>query len=315
MSSNAMIKKGIILAGGSGTRLRPLTDAVCKQLLPVYDKPMIHYPLATLMLLGIRDILVISTPKDTPVLQQVLGDGSALGLHLQYKVQPEPKGLPEAFLIGADFIAGEPVCLILGDNILHWGGLREIWHECLSVREGAYLIGVRSHEPERFGVIEVDDNNQIIGLEEKPAQPKSNLVATGLYFYDRHAVAHAQTLKPSLRGELEITDLNKIYLAHGTLKVKMMSRGVTWMDTGTFDSLMGAANFMSIIEQHQGVKIACVEEVAYNKGFIGYEQLQALAARYGSNPYGDYLRAIDRDNPDRKAQVGTELRPGLKSAS
>ncbi len=308
MSATPTIKKGIILAGGSGTRLRPLTDAVCKQLLPVYDKPMIHYPLATLMLLGIRDILIISTPKDTPVLQQVLGDGRSLGLTLHYRVQPEPKGLPEAFLIGADFIAGAPVCLILGDNILHWGGLREIWHECLSVQRGAYLIGVRSHEPERFGVIEMDDAGQIVAIEEKPVLPKSNLVATGLYFYDGHAVDYTRTLKPSVRGELEITDLNKIYLEQGTLKVKLMSRGVTWMDTGTFDSLMGAANFMSIIEQHQGVKIACIEEVAYNKGFIDYDQLQALAARYGNNPYGDYLRAIDRANLDRKSQVGSEPR-------
>lgn len=308
MFATPTIKKGIILAGGSGTRLRPLTDAVCKQLLPVYDKPMIHYPLATLMLLGIRDILIISTPKDTPVLQQVLGDGRSLGLTLHYRVQPEPKGLPEAFLIGADFINGAPVCLILGDNILHWGGLREIWHECLSVQQGAYLIGVRSHEPERFGVIEMDDAGQIVAIEEKPVLPKSNLVATGLYFYDRHVVDYARSLKPSVRGELEITDLNKIYLAQGTLKVKLMSRGVTWMDTGTFDSLMGAANFMSIIEQHQGVKIACIEEVAYNKGFIDYDQLQALATRYGNNPYGDYLRAIDRANLDRKAQVGAEPR-------
>ncbi len=284
-----MIRKAIILAGGTGSRLRPLTDVVCKQLLPVYDKPMLHYPLATLMLLGIRDILIISTPKDLPSIQSNLGDGSQLGISIQYKIQNEPKGLPDAFILGEDFINDDPICLILGDNILYWGQLNLIWNECLSVEKGAYIVGAHTRDPERFGIIECDKLNNVLSLEEKPAKPKSNIAAIGLYFYDNKAVHYSKTLKPSIRGELEITDLNNLYLNNSTLKAKFLSRGTTWLDAGTINSLMDASNFFKIIEDRQGLKICCIEEVAYNMGYISKQQLLKLASGFEGSSYGKYL--------------------------
>lgn len=292
-----MLTKGIILAGGSGTRLQPLTSVVCKQLLPIYDKPMIYYPLSTLMLLGIRRILIISTPTDTPTLERVLGDGSDLGIRLQYAVQPEPNGLAEAFLIGADFIDGQPVCLMLGDNLLHWGRLGPMWTECTNLTEGAYILGIHTSKPERFAIIEVDEDRNIISLEEKPAHPKSNIAVIGLYFYDDKVVEYARSLKPSARGELEITDLNNIYLRNGQLKVQILSRGTTWLDAGTFDSMMDASNFIQIIEIRQSLKIGCIEEVAYNMTYINRDQLLQLAERFPCSPYGDYLHRLVQSEP------------------
>ena len=287
-----MITKAILLAGGRGTRLRPLTETVCKQLLPVYDKPLIHYPLATLMLLGIREILIITTPEDAPSFKKLLGDGNRLGMQFQYAIQSEPKGLAEALLIAEDFIGNESVCLALGDNILYWGHLKEVWDECLHIENGAWLVGVRSSEPERFGVIEVDRTGTILSLDEKPKQPKSNIAAIGLYFYDKNAAALARSLSPSARGELEITDLNNLYLKDGLLKAKILSRGTTWLDAGTVDSLLDASNFIQIVEKRQGLKIACVEEVAFNMGFIDASRLLSLADEIGDNPYGKYLKSL-----------------------
>ncbi|WP_085908720.1 glucose-1-phosphate thymidylyltransferase RfbA [Kiloniella majae] len=284
-----MIKKAIILAGGSGTRLRPLTDVVCKQLLPIYDKPMLHYPLATLMLLGIKDILIITTPKDLIAVKNNLGDGSQLGINLQYKTQDTPKGLPDAFIIGEQFIDNEPVCLILGDNILYWGQLNLLWAECLSVKTGAYIVGTHTKEPERFGIIECDKNNNVISVTEKPEYPQSNIAAIGLYFYDHQVTHFAKQLDPSSRGELEITDLNNIYLRKGELKAKFLSRGTTWLDAGTVNSLMDASNFFKIIEDRQGLKICCLEEVAYNMGYINRSQLIKLAKSFNGSSYGRYL--------------------------
>ena len=284
-----MIKKAIILAGGSGTRLRPLTDVVCKQLLPIYDKPMLHYPLATLMLLGIKDILIITTPKDLAAIKNNLGDGSQLGISLKYKTQATPKGLPDAFIIGEEFINNEPVCLILGDNILYWGQLNLLWNECLSVKTGAYIVGTHTKEPQRFGIIECDQSNSVISVTEKPENPKSNLAAIGLYFYDHQVTRFAKKLKPSPRGELEITDLNNIYLERRELKAKFLSRGTTWLDAGTINSLMDASNFFKIIEDRQGLKICCLEEVAFNMGYISRAQLIALASNFRGSSYGKYL--------------------------
>ncbi|WP_421781096.1 glucose-1-phosphate thymidylyltransferase RfbA [Kiloniella litopenaei] len=291
-----MIKKAIVLAGGTGTRLRPLTDVVCKQLLPIYDKPMLHYPLATLMLLGIKDILIITTPKDLSAIQDNLGDGSELGINIQYKTQNAPRGLPEAFIIGEDFINNEPVCLILGDNILYWGQLNLLWNECLSVQNGAYIVGTHTKEPERFGIIECDKNNNVLSLKEKPTNPKSNIAAIGLYFYDHQVVELTKQLKPSQRGELEITDLNNIYLNKGTLKAKFLSRGTTWLDAGTVNSLMDASNFFKIIEDRQGLKICCIEEVSYNMGYISRNQLLKLAQKFSGSNYGKYLEQRARNN-------------------
>ena len=292
-----MIRKAIILAGGTGSRLRPLTDVVCKQLLPVYDKPMLHYPLAILMLLGIKEILIITTPKDSPSIQANLGDGSQLGITIKYQTQNEPKGLPDAFILGEDFINNEPVCLILGDNILYWGQLNLVWNECLSVTKGAYIVGAYTREPERFGIIECDKENNVISLEEKPSHPKSNIAAIGLYFYDANVAKYAKTLKPSARGELEITDLNNLYLEREQLKAKFLSRGTTWLDAGTVNSLMDASNFFKIIEDRQGLKICCIEEVAYNMGYITENQLLKLATGFAGSSYGQYLEQRVSSDP------------------
>jgi len=284
--------KGIILAGGSGTRLQPLTNIVCKQLLPVYDKPMIHYPLSTLMMLGLTEIMIISTPVDTPKFQAVLGDGSQLGIKLEYAIQEKPAGLAEAFIIAEDFIGGEPVCLILGDNILYWGNLTSIWEQCIKLQEGAYIVGIHTNEPHRFGVIEMDAQGKVLSLEEKPKEPKSNIAAIGLYFYDKHVVEYAKQVKPSARGELEITDLNNIYLEKGKLKAKYLSRGTTWLDAGTIDTLTEASNFIRIIENLHNLKIGCIEEVAYNMEYINQKQLLTLADQYNKSPYGEYLKRV-----------------------
>ncbi|MDP9195316.1 MAG: glucose-1-phosphate thymidylyltransferase RfbA [Pseudomonadota bacterium] len=284
--------KGIILAGGSGTRLRPLTDIVCKQLLPVYDKPMIYYPLSTLMMLGIRDILIISTPRDTPVLENFLGNGDRLGIRLSYTVQEKPEGLAQAFLLGESFIAGEPVCLILGDNLLYWGNLGGLWKDCVELQHGAFILGYHVRDPERFGVIEMDPSGLVLSLEEKPAQPRSNYAAIGLYFYDSRVVDYAKSLRPSARGELEITDLNNLYLRDGSLKAKVLSRGSAWLDAGTFESLMRASSFIEAVEERQGLKIGCPEEVAYNMGYIDSEKLKQLSGDYAKSAYGAYLQMI-----------------------
>lgn len=287
------MRKGIILAGGNGKRLQPLTHVVCKQLLPVYDKPMIYYPLSVLMLLGIKDILIISTPHDLPIIQHCLGDGKALGITLSYKVQPKARGIAEVFIIGEEFIAGKPVCLVLGDNIIYSNNLRGTLAECLRVKKGAYIVGLHSTEPERFGVVELGKKGKVLSLEEKPKKPKSDYIAIGLYFYDNKVSTYAKSLVPSVRGELEITDLNKIYLEKKKLKAKMLTRGSVWIDTGTFESLIRATNFIHIIEQQQGLKIACLEEVAFNMGYIDVNQLRKLIKKYDS-PYGEYLAKVAR---------------------
>lgn len=254
-----MIRKGIILAGGSGTRLRPLTDVVCKQLLPVYDKPMIYYPLSTLMMMGLRDILIISTEKDLPIIQSVLGTGEEIGIKLSYKVQTAPRGLADAFLVGADFINAEPVCLILGDNLIHVAHINQLMRECVAATAGAWLVGATVSDPQRFGVIELDATGRIVSLEEKPAQPKSDIASIGLYFYDHTVVERARSLKPSKRGELEITDLNNLYLQDGLVRLKLLSRGATWLDVGTFDALADASQYLQIVENRLGLKVGCID--------------------------------------------------------
>ena len=285
-------RKGIILAGGAGTRLHPATLAVSKQLLPVYDKPMIYYPLTTLMMAGIDEILLITTPHEQHLFRSLLGDGSQWGIRLAYAVQPEPDGLAQAFLIGRDFIAGQPSCLILGDNIFHGGGLRELLARAASRAEGATVFGYWVNDPERYGVVEMDADGQALDLEEKPARPKSNYAVTGLYFYDGRACDFAAGLTPSVRGELEITDLNRCYLEAGDLTVERMGRGYAWLDTGTHASLQQAASYIETLESRQGLRVACPEEIAYRQGWIDREQLLALAEPLAKSGYGDYLRMV-----------------------
>lgn len=287
--------KGIILAGGSGTRLYPLTKSVSKQMLPIYDKPMIYYPLSVLMLADIRDILIISTPTDIGLFKNLLGDGKFIGLNIQYKVQPSPDGLAQAFLLGEDFIGNDPCCLILGDNIFYGYKFSSILEEASKVQDGAVVFGYYVSDPQRYGVVEFSDDGSVISLEEKPQLPKSNYAVTGLYFYDNSVIAKAKTLKPSKRGELEITDLNKLYLQEKRLSVKLLGRGMAWLDTGTHQSLLQASNFVESIEERQGLKIACLEEIAFRKGYITQEQLLELALPLSKNQYGQYLIKISNE--------------------
>lgn len=289
-------RKGIILAGGSGTRLYPITMAVSKQLLPVYDKPMIYYPLSVLMLAGIQDILIISTPQDIGRFEELLGDGQRWGLNLQYKVQPSPDGLAQAFLLGEAFLDGHPAALVLGDNIFFGHDLHHLLQDANNQQHGATVFSYHVHDPERYGVVEFNDNKQAISIEEKPTQPKSNFAVTGLYFYDADVVAHAKTIQPSARGELEITDLNKIYLERGTLRVQTMDRGYAWLDTGTHDSLRDAGTFVAMIQKRQGQQIACVEEIAYRMGYIDRSALLELAQPFLKSDYGQYLIKISKEH-------------------
>ena len=287
-----MITKGIILAGGSGTRLYPLTKVISKQLMPIYDKPMIYYPLSTLMLAGIKDILVITTPRDSESFQTLLGDGSQWGINISYKVQPSPDGLAQAFIIGEEFINGEGCALILGDNIFYGHDLSKLVKKATQKDDGATVFAYYVKDPERYGIVEFDKNRKAISLEEKPEKSKSNFAVTGLYFYDKNVVKYAKSIKPSARGELEITDLNKIYLEKGNLNVETLGRGYAWLDTGTHESLLQAASFVETVQDRQGLKIACPEEIAYNLGYINKEQLKELAKPLAKNEYGQYLLAI-----------------------
>ena len=289
--------KGIVLAGGAGTRLYPLTMVTSKQLLPVYDKPMIYYPLSTLMLAGIRDILIISTPTDLPNFERLLGDGSQFGIHLSYKVQPSPDGLAQAFLLGEEFIGDDCCAMVLGDNIFYGSGFRaRLKQAAADAQQGrASIFGYYVNDPERFGIVEFDENGKVISVEEKPQHPKSNYCITGLYFYDNRVVDMAKRVKPSARGELEITDLNRFYLEDGTLNVQLLSRGYAWLDTGTMDSLVEAADFVRMIEQRQGIKISAPEEIAYKYGWINRGKLLESAERYGKSPYGQHLRNVADD--------------------
>ena len=287
--------KGIILAGGSGTRLHPITEAISKQLLPVYDKPMIYYPLSALMLAGIREVLVISTPRDLPSFRALLGDGTRLGMKFSYREQPSPDGLAQAFIIGEDFIGDDNVCMILGDNIFYGHGFGGILKEAASLKKGAVVFGYAVTDPERYGVVEFDDMHRAVSLEEKPLKPKSNYAVTGLYFYDNTVASRARNLKPSPRGELEITDLNRLYLNEGELEVKLLGRGMAWLDTGTFDSLLQASNFIATLEQRQGLSASCIEEIAYKSGFITRENLLELARPLAKSQYGQYLLKVAKE--------------------
>ena len=293
--------KGIILAGGSGTRLYPLTRVLSKQLLPVYDKPLIYYPLSVLMLAGIRDILIISTPQDLPRFQALFGDGAGLGLNFSYLEQPQPEGLAQAFLLGADFIGREPVCLVLGDNIFYGHNFGRILQHCSHLTEGGIIFGYLVNDPERYGVVEFDANNRVIGIEEKPARPKSRYAVPGLYFYDSNVVQVARAIRPSARGELEIADVNRHYLQQGRLSVELLGRGFCWMDTGTHESLQHAASYIEAVQERQGLKVACIEEIAYRMGYIDALQVERLAAPMLKNQYGRYLM----DMLDGQAAVRT----------
>jgi len=294
-SHNPTPFKGIVLAGGSGTRLHPLTSTVSKQLMPVYDKPMIYYPLATLMLAGIRDVLIITTPRDQSAFADLLGDGSQWGINIQYTVQPSPDGLAQAFILGSEFIGTSPAALVLGDNIFYGGGLTNKLRAAAQREQGASVFAYYVQDPERYGVIEFDKSGRAVGIEEKPANPRSQYAVTGLYFYDNHVVDIARSIKPSPRGELEITDVNKVYLEQGNLQVEVMSRGTAWLDTGTHNSLLDAANFIRVVEERQGLKVACPEEIALRMGYIDKEQLLALAKPLEKSGYGVYLQNLLRD--------------------
>jgi len=284
--------KGIILAGGAGTRLYPLTKSISKQIVPIYDKPMIYYPLSVLMLAGLREILLISTPKDLHLYEDLFGTGEQLGIKISYKEQPSPDGLAQAFLLGEEFLDGDEACLVLGDNIFYGYNFGKIVEDAAQLKDGAIVFGYYVTDPERYGVAEFDETGKVLSIEEKPGVPKSNYAVTGLYFYDKTVVAKAKSLKPSVRGELEITDLNRMYLEEKSLKVSLLGRGMAWLDTGTHDSLLQASNFISTIEQRQGLKVACIEEIAYSKGYISRQQLMDLAMPLKNNQYGQYLLAI-----------------------
>lgn len=284
--------KGIILAGGSGTRLYPLTLGTSKQLLPVYDKPMIYYPLSILLLAGIRDILIISTPSDLPRFQDLLGDGESLGVRFTYLVQPSPDGLAQAFVLGAEFIGNDTVCLVLGDNIIHGEGLSKVLENCVGLKKGGIVFGYPVRDPQRYGVVEFDAGGRVVSIEEKPERPKSKYAVPGIYFYDNDVIEIAAKLKPSPRGELEITDVNREYLRRGTLHVELLGRGYAWLDAGTHESLQQAGSFVQAIQERQGFKIACIEEIAFSKGFIDVARLKSLAEKYRKNEYGKYLAEL-----------------------
>lgn len=290
--------KGIILAGGSGTRLAPMTSVISKQMLPVYDKPMLHYPLALLMQAGMREILIISTPRDLPMMKQLLGDGSHLGIEIHYVEQPSPDGIAQAFIIGESFIGDDPCCLLLGDNIFYGQTIRELMEKSTKIDEGAIVFGYHVRDPERYGVVEFDKTGKALSIEEKPEKPRSNWAVTGLYFYDNEVIDIAKNLKPSARGELEITDVNKQYLSDGKLQVERLGRGSAWLDTGTPASLLAAASFVQTIDARQGLKIGCVEEIAFRKGYIDKQRLEKLANQYGKAAYGQYLRLLLAENED-----------------
>lgn len=288
--------RGIILAGGAGTRLYPITKSISKQIIPVYDKPMIYYPLSVLMLAGIREILIISTPKDIHLYEDLFGSGNQIGLTIEYAVQPAPEGLAQAFLIGEDFIGNENACLILGDNIFYGHGFGNILLETAELKDGAVVFGYYVNDPQRYGVVEFNESGKAISIEEKPVKPKSNYAVTGLYFYSNDVVEKAKSLTPSARGELEITDLNKLYLEERRLQVRVMGRGMAWLDTGTYESLLQASNFIATLEQRQGLKASCIEEIAYKRGYINEKQLLKLAEPYKNSLYGKYLQKLAREN-------------------